>query len=180
MSGELIERLRSYYVVHGGEPLFSSDKKVHKAADLHEAVEEIVRLRHDVALAREGYHTAYAEFDAKCRVVNRQAAEIRDLRAELSSLRGEGETRQGETLYMKGYLKVPCEVERDPERAQSLREACAVLSRYSADPAGTPTRDALVFLNAAISPGAALYFASLPNAGSDDTHSSTKGAGRQA
>jgi hypothetical protein len=41
----IVERLRSYYVIEGGKPWFSNKTKVHKAVDLHEAVETIERLR---------------------------------------------------------------------------------------------------------------------------------------
>lgn len=71
------------------------------------------------------------------------------------------EVRDDEMLYMRGYLKVPCEVEPEGERREALQAAAMLLAPYSADPSGTPTRDGLVFLNAAVSPGAAKYFANL-------------------
>jgi hypothetical protein len=39
MSMAVIDRLRTYYVMEGGKPWFSNKTKVHRAADLHGAVE---------------------------------------------------------------------------------------------------------------------------------------------
>lgn len=64
--------------------MFVSD--AHKSSTLTRLRAEIEALRkrveeaeNEAKLARQGYETAYAEFDAKCRVVNRQAAEIKSL-----------------------------------------------------------------------------------------------------
>ena len=53
MENDLVDRLRGTYVIHAGEPMFRSDKHIHKAADLHEAADEITALRDRVA-ALEG------------------------------------------------------------------------------------------------------------------------------
>lgn len=78
-------------------------------------------------------------------------------RYDASALSGDA----GETLYMRGYLKVPCEVEPEGERLEALKAAAMLLAPYSGDPSGTPTRDGLVYLNAAVNPSAAKYFADL-------------------
>lgn len=76
----LPERLRAYLpcIIRSGDHAFAG-----LADDIAEAAETILALRKEVeeakanaALARQGYETAYAEFDGKCRAVNKLAAEL--------------------------------------------------------------------------------------------------------
>lgn len=60
-----------------------------------------------------------------------------------------------------GYLKIPTIAMPKGPRRDAVVAAAMKLAPYSADPAGTPTRDGLVFLNAAINEAAAAHFASL-------------------
>jgi Lar family restriction alleviation protein len=60
-----------------------------------------------------------------------------------------------------GYLKIPTEAMPRGPRRDAVVAAAMKLAPYSADPAGTPTRDGLVFLNAAINEAAAAHFAAL-------------------
>lgn len=68
-----------------------------------------------------------------------------------------------------GYLKIPTEAMPRGPRRDAVVAAAMKLAPYSADPAGTPTRDGLVFLNAAINEAAAAHFAALaqPEAGGE-------------
>src|SRR5690606_4650174 len=69
--------------------------------------------------------------------------------------------RETRTASGAATLNVPTAVMAEGERKEAVRAAAALLAPYSADPAGTPTRDALVFLNAAINEAAAAHFAAL-------------------
>jgi len=69
--------------------------------------------------------------------------------------------RSSSTASSAATLNVPTAVMAEGERKEAVRAAAALLAPYSADPAGTPTRDALVFLNAAINEAAAAHFAAL-------------------
>lgn len=60
-----------------------------------------------------------------------------------------------------GYLKIPTEAMPRGPRRDAVLAAAMKLAPYSADPAGTPTRDGLVLLNAAINEAAAAHFAAL-------------------
>jgi hypothetical protein len=41
MTLPIVERLRGYYTMDAGKPMFDSSKRVHRAADLHEAANAI-------------------------------------------------------------------------------------------------------------------------------------------
>lgn len=75
---DIVERLRDY-AANGSRPWLGIEATFTESAEtIFSLRKEVEDAKADAALARQGYETAYAEFDKKCRAVNKLAAELAD------------------------------------------------------------------------------------------------------
>jgi hypothetical protein len=62
MTLPIVERLRGYYTMDAGKPMFDSSKRVHRAADLHEAANAIEGIVDELIAAEQALVRAQRKF----------------------------------------------------------------------------------------------------------------------